>query len=94
MKTSQESRITVEALSPAELESRGVLSWPIWEKEVSRFDWTYDSQEQCYFLAGRVTVETDRGSVSFGEGDFVTFEKGLSCVWDVSEAVRKHYRFA
>jgi uncharacterized cupin superfamily protein len=76
-----------------ELTNRGVTSWPIWEKEVSRFDWHYDSTEECYLLEGKVVVETDEGQVEFGKGDFVTFPKGLTCVWDVREPVKKHYNF-
>lgn len=76
------------------LEKRGVLSWPIWEKEVSRFDWYYDSIEECYILEGQVEVETADGEkVQFSKGDFVTFPKGLACVWDVKKAVKKHYNF-
>ena len=86
--------IKVEKLSQEELKKRGVFSWPIWEKEVSRFDWSYDSAEQCYFLAGKVTVQAKGGAaVKIGKGDFVTFPKGLSCTWDVKEPVRKHYNF-
>ena len=29
----------------------------------------------------------------FGKGDFVTFPKGLSCIWDIKAPVRKHYNF-
>ena len=39
------------------------------------------------------TVETDQGNVTFGKGDFVTFPKGLSCVWDIKAPVNKHYNF-
>lgn len=86
--------IRVEKLDTKDLEKRGVFAWPIWEKEVSRFDWHYDSQEQCYFLKGSVTVETkDGASVSFGKGDFVTFPVGLTCVWNIKEPVKKHYNF-
>lgn len=86
--------IKVERLDRVELDRLGVFSWPIWEKEISRFDWHYDSVERCYFLEGKVTVETKDGrSVSFGKGDFVTFPKGLSCVWNIRENVRKHYDF-
>jgi hypothetical protein len=28
-----------------------------------------------------------------GKGDFVTFPKGLSCIWDIKEPVKKHYNF-
>lgn len=86
--------IKIEKMSEARLKEMGVFSWPIWEKEVSRFDWHYDSVETCYILKGKVTVEAKGGkSVSFGPGDFVTFPSGLDCVWDIKEAVKKHYNF-
>ena len=87
-------KIEVEKPTEEKLKSRDVSSWPIWEKEVSRFDWHYDSTEECYLLEGQVVVETEDGeSVTFGEGDFVTFPEGLSCVWDVKQPVKKHYNF-
>lgn len=87
-------KIQVQKPSKEDLEGRGVTSWPTWEKEVSRFDWYYDSIEECYLLEGKVVVETKDGEkVEFGKGDFVTFPKGLSCVWDIKEPVRKHYNF-
>ena len=64
-------KIKVEKLTDEQIEKRGIKSWPIWEKEISRFDWYYDSMKD----------------------DFVTFPKGLSCVWDIKESVRKHYNF-
>ncbi|MCK4806969.1 MAG: cupin domain-containing protein [Candidatus Aegiribacteria sp.] len=76
-----------------ELEQMGVFSWPIWTCESSTFDWTYDMKETCYILEGDVTVEYEGGKISFGAGDLVVFPKGLSCVWKVSRAVRKHYNF-
>ena len=72
-------KIQVEKPTENHLKSKDVSSWPIWEKEVSRFDWHYDSMEACYLLEGEVVVETEDGeSVEFGKGDFVTFPKGLS----------------
>ncbi len=86
--------IKVQKLTQEQLKEMGVFDWPIWEKEISRFDWYYDSIEECYLLEGQVIVETKDGeSVSFGKGDFVIFPKGLSCAWDIKEAVRKHYNF-
>ncbi len=41
--------IKIEKLDKGQLEKRGIYSWPIWEKEVSRFDWHYDDIEECYF---------------------------------------------
>ena len=77
-----------------DIEKEGIMSWPIWEKEISRFDWHYDETEECYLLEGKAVVETDDGEkVQFSKGDFVTFPKGLSCVWEIKEPVKKHYNF-
>ena len=86
--------IKIEKLTGEQIEKRGIKSWPIWEKEISRFDWYYDSMEECLLLEGKVVVETeDCKKVEFGKGDFVTFPKGFSCIWDIKESVRKHYNF-
>ena len=66
--------IEIEKPTTEHIEEKGVSSWPIWEKEISRFDWHYDSTEECYLLEGEVVVETEDGEkVKFGKGDFVTF---------------------
>jgi uncharacterized protein len=87
--------ITVEhAPPPDRLRSLGVDSWPIWTKEPSTFPWSYDDKETCYLLEGDVTVTPDGGDpVRFGAGDLVTFPSGMSCVWEIRVAVRKHYSF-
>ena len=86
--------IDIQKPTDKDLEEKGVHSWPVWEKEVSRFDWTYDQTEECYLLEGKVRLETESGqSVEFGKGDFVTFRKGLNCVWDIRQPVKKHYNF-
>ncbi len=82
------------AVSEAELAKLGVRDWPIWEKEVSRFPWTYDSSETCFLLKGEVVVTPKQGEpVTFGKGDLVTFPAGMQCTWDIRQAVRKHYSF-
>ena len=87
--------IKVQKLSQDQLKNLGVFQWPVWTKEASRFDWSYDSQEECYFLEGEVIVDVPGGSsVSFGKGDFVIFPKGLSCTWNVKKPVKKHYNFS
>jgi uncharacterized cupin superfamily protein len=76
------------------LDEQGVMTWPIWEKEVSEFPWHYDEEETCYLLEGDVTVTPEGGQpVRFGKGDLVTFPKGMSCTWKVHKPVRKHYKF-
>ena len=87
-------KIEIKQPSDKDIENQGIKSWPIWEKEVSRFDWHYSDTEDCYLLEGEVVVETEDGEkVTFGKGDFVTFPKGLSCVWDIKAPVKKHYNF-
>jgi uncharacterized cupin superfamily protein len=80
-------------VAPAKLEVMGVFDWPVWSKEVSTFDWTYDDRETCYFLAGHVIV-TPRGGdpVEMGEGDLVIFPAGMQCTWEIREDVEKHYQ--
>jgi uncharacterized cupin superfamily protein len=87
-------KIQVKRPTREELDSLGVNSWPIWQKEASTFPWVYDMTETCYLLEGRVTVTTGDGtSVAFGEGDLVVFPEGLSCTWTIHSPVRKRYSF-
>lgn len=81
--------------SQEQLDELGVNGWPIWEKEASYFPWSYDSAETCYILEGVVTVTpTDGTSVKIRAGDLVVFPEGMSCHWDITEDIRKHYQFA
>ena len=80
--------------SPAKLDVLGVFDWPIWEKEVSTFPWSYEEKETCYLLAGEVIVTPEGGEpVTLRKGDLVSFPAGLRCTWDVRAPIRKHYRF-
>lgn len=85
--------IIVEQLTPTQIKEKKIEQWPIWEKEISTFDWYYDSDEQCLLLEGYVEVEAEGKTTIVKKGDFVTFKKGLSCVWHVKQAVKKHYKF-
>ena len=78
---------------PTEQEANEMKSNPIWTCEVSEFDWHYDTSETCLILEGDVTVTYGSKSVSFSAGDYVVFPKGLSCVWQVKQPVKKHYIF-
>ncbi|KAK6782066.1 hypothetical protein RDI58_019862 [Solanum bulbocastanum] len=67
----------------------------LWGCPPSKFPWTYSAKETCYLLKGRVKVYPDGSNqaVEIGAGDLVEFPKGMSCTWDVSEEVDKHYKF-
>jgi uncharacterized cupin superfamily protein len=80
--------------SPRRLEEVGTRDWPIWERNVSEFPWTYDQPETCYLLEGDVIVTPDGGEpVRFGKGDLVTFPAGMSCTWTILQYVKKRYHF-
>ena len=86
--------IEVKKPTREELEALGVFDWGIWESPVTTFPWEYGSVEVCYFLEGKVVIETSDGkSVEVGKGDLVRFPKGLKCTWKVLEPVKKHYNF-
>ena len=78
---------------PSESESYEMKSKPVWECDVSEFDWFYDSEETCLIIEGEANVDYGDGDVSFGTGDLVVFPKGLSCVWKVLKPIKKHYFF-
>lgn len=78
--------------SPAKLDAMGVDYWTIWEKDVSTFEWTYDTSEKCYFLEGEAIVTPINGEpVVIKARDLVNFSKGLSCSWEVIVPVKKQY---
>ncbi|MDD4954478.1 MAG: cupin domain-containing protein [Candidatus Omnitrophica bacterium] len=86
--------IEVKKPSREDLNNLGVRSWPIWEKEVSAFDWFYDEKETCLFLEGDVEIElADNSKVKIIKGDLVVFPKGLKCRWNIKKKVKKHYKF-
>ena len=85
--------MSITVKKPTESEIDFMTMQSTWGCGVSEFDWFYDSEETCLLTEGKVTVDYDGGSVSFGTGDMVTFPKGLSCVWKVSAPVKKHYVF-
>lgn len=85
-------KIIIERPDGSRLEELGVRSWPIWEKEVSKFDWSYSGKETCYILEGTAEVTPEEGdTVQFGAGDLVIFPDGMDCVWDIKSPIRKHY---
>ncbi len=86
-------KVIIQKLSKQETEERAISQWPIWEKEISRFEHTYEGDEECLFLEGEVVIETTSGNYTIVPGDFVVFKDGLKCVWDIQKPVKKHYNF-
>ena len=76
-----------------ELLQMGVKNWGIWTKEVSTFDWEYDTQEIFYVLEGEADIVSGDEKISFEPGDLVTCHSGVQCTWQVKKPVKKHYNF-
>ncbi|CAA7390589.1 unnamed protein product [Spirodela intermedia] len=88
--------IVVERNPPeSRLLELGVRSWPKWGCPPGSFPLKFEAEETCYLLRGKVKAFTKGSSdfVEFGAGDLVVIPKGLSCTWEVSVAVDKHYKF-
>jgi hypothetical protein len=79
----------------ARLSELGVSKWPTWSKEVSVFPFEFDDQETAYILEGECVITPNDGStpVTFAAGDLVIFPAGLSCMWEVKKALKKHYSY-
>lgn len=86
-------KIEIKKITEEEKKLLGIELWPVWTKDISEFDWYYDSKEMCYFIEGEVTVKTDNGDYEIKKGDFVTFPQGLKCRWIVKKPVKKYYSF-
>ncbi|XP_022744136.1 uncharacterized protein LOC111295050 [Durio zibethinus] len=95
--SSSDLSITVENdPSDSRLSELGIKSWPKWGCPPGKYLLKFDAEETCYLLKGKVKVYPKGSSefVEFGAGDLVTIPQGLSCTWDVSVAIDKHYKFA
>jgi uncharacterized cupin superfamily protein len=89
------SEIVIEH-NPSEekLKELGVSSWPIWEKEVSKFPLEFEGQETAYVLEGEIIVTPKGGEpVRIVPGDLVVFPDGLDTQWEVVKPLRKHYSY-
>lgn len=80
--------------TPLAEEKAKAQSWPIWTKEISEFPWFYEDRETCFILEGQaIVVDAEENRINFGPGDWVVFEKGVSCTWKIISPIKKHYHF-
>ena len=78
---------------PTDEEKEMATSWPVWEKEPSAFDWSYDSPETCLIISGRAEISHTGGKSEIAAGDWVEFPAGMNCTWKITEKIKKHYKF-
>lgn len=86
-------KITIMKISKEQIEKLKIKSWPIWTCDIKKFDWHYDETEICYFIEGKVKIKTRDEEIEINKGELAIFPKGLDCVWNVIEPIRKHYSF-
>jgi uncharacterized protein len=78
--------------SQVRLDQLGVHRWAIWMKEPSQFPAIYAEDEMFYILEGEAIITPEIGEpVRMAEGDLVTLPNGLSCTWEVTRDLKKHY---
>ena len=88
------NQMSVKKITQDEMKVLGIVLWATWSKEPSTFPWSYSEKETAYIIEGDVTVTADDGeSITFGPGDLVTFNAGLSFSWHVKSPLKKHYKF-
>jgi uncharacterized cupin superfamily protein len=85
--------IVIKKIHEADYLKLGIHNWPIWEKEVSVFDWSFEEREQFYLIEGEATIKTHSGEYNVYPGDYVECSKGLHCNWEITKYVKKHYHF-
>lgn len=86
-------KLEVSITKPSKKQIEISSKWPIWEKEISEFDYSYDKTEQCLILEGEVDILANNKKWSFTKGDYVVFPKGFKCKWVIKKPVKKHYNF-
>ena len=71
----------------------GIKNWPIWECGPSQFSWHYNEKEICLIIEGEASIKTEEGKIYIiKSGDLVEFPEGLSCYWQITKKIKKHYR--
>ena len=86
--------IVEQTPDPSRLAQLGTFTWPIWEKEVSKFPIDFGSTECAYVLDGEILVTPKVGEpVRIVAGDLVAFHAGLDSQWEVVKPLRKHYSY-
>ena len=86
--------ILVEEQLPAErLDKLQILSWPVREYAVGEFSCRYQEREACYLLEGTAVLIPEEGiPLELASGYLVVFPAETSCVWQVLQPLRMHYR--
>jgi hypothetical protein len=89
----QLSRVLIEnSPSPLKLEVLGVDDWPVAMEPAGESERYCPHTETSYIEsgAGHILVEGDT-PLEFAAGDLVTVMPDTRCVWNITEAIERHY---
>jgi uncharacterized cupin superfamily protein len=68
----------------------GAMTVIAWSCTKGRFRWKYDVDEMAHILSGEVFITDESGTERrLGPGDTVFFASGSTCLWRITEDVRK-----
>jgi len=86
-----EEKLEITIMTPSEEEKAFMVMQPVWGCGIGNFNWLYDDKIISWLTEGEATISYGGKSIIIKAGDFVIFPKGLSCSWDVSKPVKKHF---
>ena len=86
-----EENLDIVVRKPTDEEKEILLMQPIWGCGAGKFDWLYDDTIVSLIIDGKADVSYAGKTVSINAGDFVVFPEGLSCIWEVSAPIKKHF---
>ena len=69
------------------------VHWSIWKCKVSKFDWHYEQEEHCFIIEGEASINIKNSIYIISQGDYVIFDKGLKCKWNILKDISKYYIF-
>ena len=68
----------------------GAMTVIVWSCTKGRFRWQYDVDELAHILSGEVFITDESGTERrLGPGDTVFFASGSTCLWRITEDIRK-----
>ncbi len=79
--------------SPMKLEVLGVDDWPVSHHSPSLWNRYIEQTEMSYILSGAGEIHVqDEPAVSFIAGDLITVMPDTTCIWNITEAIERHYK--
>ena len=87
------NKIITHKMCLEDAKAQGIDTWSRWECKPSTFEWYYEEEEVAYVFEGDVIVTANGEETHIGPNMLVVFPKGLHCVWQVNETIKKVYRF-